>query len=150
MRVRGRRETIICSSQRSSTRSSRSRADVSDLAEVVGAEALNEAEARYLGFAEAFQVGFVQQGADELRSLEETLDRGWQVASVMPRPELTMVSEAMLDLHYRGGTMPLRVPPGRAGRLWLVRRLEIARRGVNVLDQKRQALVREAADSPSA
>lgn len=39
--------------------------------------------------------------------------------------------------------MPLRVPPGRAGRLWLVRRLEIARRGVNVLDQKRQALVRE-------
>ena len=39
--------------------------------------------------------------------------------------------------------MPLRVPPGRAGRLWLVRRLEIARRGVDVLDQKRQALLRE-------
>ncbi len=39
--------------------------------------------------------------------------------------------------------MPLRAPPGRAGRLWLVRRLEVARRGVEVLDQKRQALLRE-------
>lgn len=39
--------------------------------------------------------------------------------------------------------MPLRAPPGRAGRIWLLRRLEIARRGVEVLDQKRQALLRE-------
>lgn len=39
--------------------------------------------------------------------------------------------------------MPLRAPPGRAGRLWLVRRLEVARRGVDVLDQKRQTLLRE-------
>jgi V/A-type H+-transporting ATPase subunit D len=39
--------------------------------------------------------------------------------------------------------MPLRAPPGRAGRLWLVRRLEIAKRGVEVLDQKRQTLLRE-------
>ena len=39
--------------------------------------------------------------------------------------------------------MALRAPPGRAGRLWLTRRLEIARRGVDVLDQKRQALLRE-------
>jgi V/A-type H+/Na+-transporting ATPase subunit D len=39
--------------------------------------------------------------------------------------------------------MALRAPPGRAGRLWLARRLEIARRGVDVLDQKRQALLRE-------
>ncbi len=39
--------------------------------------------------------------------------------------------------------MPVRVAPSRAGRLWLVRRLEIARRGVDVLDQKRQTLLRE-------
>jgi V/A-type H+-transporting ATPase subunit B len=76
---------------------------VSDLAEVVGADALSEGEARYLGFAEAFQAGFVQQGADELRPLGETLDRGWQVASVLPRAELTMTSDATLAAHYRGG-----------------------------------------------
>lgn len=41
--------------------------------------------------------------------------------------------------------MPLRIPPGRAGRVWLVRRLEIARRGAELLDRKRQALLREQA-----
>jgi V/A-type H+-transporting ATPase subunit B len=76
---------------------------VSDLAEVVGADALTESERRYLGFADAFQNGFVQQAQDELRPLEETLDRGWQVASLLPRAELTMVSEAMLAAHYEEG-----------------------------------------------
>jgi V/A-type H+-transporting ATPase subunit D len=39
--------------------------------------------------------------------------------------------------------MRLRTPPGRAGRPWLVRRLEIARTGAQVLDEKRRALLRE-------
>jgi V/A-type H+-transporting ATPase subunit D len=39
--------------------------------------------------------------------------------------------------------MALRAPPGRAGRLWLVARLEIARRGAELLDRKRRALLRE-------
>ena len=41
--------------------------------------------------------------------------------------------------------MALRIPPGRAGRTWLVGRLEIARRGAELLDRKRQALLRERA-----
>jgi len=41
--------------------------------------------------------------------------------------------------------MALRIPPGRAGRTWLVGRLEIARRGAELLDRKRQALLREQA-----
>ncbi len=39
--------------------------------------------------------------------------------------------------------MRLRPPPGRAGRLWLARRLATARRGAEVLDEKRRALLRE-------
>lgn len=39
--------------------------------------------------------------------------------------------------------MAIRVPPGRAGRLWLMRRLEVAARGTDVLDQKRRTLLRE-------
>ena len=39
--------------------------------------------------------------------------------------------------------MAIRVPPGRAGRLWLVRRLEVARRGAEVLDEKRRTLLQE-------
>jgi V/A-type H+/Na+-transporting ATPase subunit D len=39
--------------------------------------------------------------------------------------------------------MALRIPPGRAGRTWLLDRLEIARRGAALLDTKRAALLRE-------
>lgn len=39
--------------------------------------------------------------------------------------------------------MPLRPPPGRSGRIWLARRLEIARRASSLLDQKRTALLAE-------
>lgn len=41
--------------------------------------------------------------------------------------------------------MPLRIPPGRAGRTWLAGRLETAGRGAALLDRKRQALLREQA-----
>jgi len=41
--------------------------------------------------------------------------------------------------------VPLRIPPGRAGRIWLVGRLETARRGADLLDRKRQQLLREQA-----
>ena len=39
--------------------------------------------------------------------------------------------------------MALRIPPGRAGRIWLLARLEIAARGAALLDRKRQVLLRE-------
>ena len=41
--------------------------------------------------------------------------------------------------------MALRPPPGRAGRLWLLHRIDSGHRGGEVLDQKRQALLREEA-----
>jgi V/A-type H+/Na+-transporting ATPase subunit D len=39
--------------------------------------------------------------------------------------------------------MPLRIPPGRAGRTWLIGRLDVAHRGAELLDRKRQALLAE-------
>ena len=39
--------------------------------------------------------------------------------------------------------MRIRQPPGRTGRLWLLRRLAVARRGHDVLEQKQRALRRE-------
>ena len=75
---------------------------VSDLAEVVGADALSARERRYLGFADAFETGFADQGRDELRTLEETLERAWRVASMLPARELTMMSESALASYYTG------------------------------------------------
>jgi V/A-type H+-transporting ATPase subunit B len=74
---------------------------IADLADVVGADALAPGERRFLDFAEAFRRDFVSQGRAEERSLDETLDRAWRVASLLPRRELSMVSEAALAAHYR-------------------------------------------------
>jgi len=38
--------------------------------------------------------------------------------------------------------MPLRVPPGRTGRPWLLHRLAVARSGADVLEEKRRTLLR--------
>ena len=75
---------------------------VSDLAEVVGADALSDRERGYLGFADSFETGFVHQGRDELRTLDGTLECAWRVASMLPPAELTMVSESALAAYYKG------------------------------------------------
>lgn len=74
---------------------------VADLAEIVGADALSAGERRYLGLADAFETGFLLQGRDETRTIDETLDRAWAVASRLPRSELSMVGADELEEHYR-------------------------------------------------
>ncbi|WP_031171641.1 V-type ATP synthase subunit B [Streptosporangium roseum] len=72
-----------------------------ELAELVGERALSITDRRYLAMAEAFEVRLLAQRGDESRSLEETFDRAWQVVSVLPRRELSMISPETLDAHYR-------------------------------------------------
>jgi V/A-type H+-transporting ATPase subunit B len=74
---------------------------VADLADVVGADALGPSERRLLEFAEAFRRDFLSQGKAEAHSLDDTLQRAWRVASLLPRRELSMVSAAALDAHYQ-------------------------------------------------
>jgi V/A-type H+-transporting ATPase subunit B len=70
------------------------------LAELVGAAALSATDRQYVAFATAFEQRLLNQGRDEHRLLEHTLDRAWQVAGVLPRRELTMLPEAQLAAHY--------------------------------------------------
>lgn len=71
-----------------------------ELAEVLGAEALAPAERRRIEFAAAMNAELIAQAPDENRSLQQTLERGWQVVSRLPRSELTMLSDAALDAYY--------------------------------------------------
>jgi V/A-type H+-transporting ATPase subunit B len=73
---------------------------VRDLAELIGAAALTDTDRSYLAFADAFNSVLVNQRVDEKRSLEETLDRAWRVASELPRRELTMVSAEDVAAYY--------------------------------------------------
>jgi V/A-type H+-transporting ATPase subunit B len=78
--------------------------EVRDLAELIGQDALTEVDRRYIAFASSLESKLMNQRRDESRSLEETLDRAWRVASELPRRELTMVSAAALERRYVGGT----------------------------------------------
>ncbi len=65
--------------------------DLRDLMAVVGEEALTDRDRKFLGFADAFEKRFVTQGKDEDRSVEETLDLGWELLGMLPEAELKRV-----------------------------------------------------------
>jgi V/A-type H+/Na+-transporting ATPase subunit B len=72
---------------------------VRELAELVGSAALGETDRHYLQLVEVFESELVDQRQDESRTLDQTLDRAWRVAAVLPRQELTMLPAALLDAH---------------------------------------------------
>jgi V/A-type H+-transporting ATPase subunit B len=72
-----------------------------ELAELLGVAALSGTDRSYLVLADAFEQRFMAQGSSEGRSIEETLDRAWDVVSELPRRELAMVSRVQLEAHYR-------------------------------------------------
>ncbi len=75
--------------------------DVRSLASVIGEEELSQVDQAYMRFGHAFETYFIGQGQNEDRSVDRTLDLGWQVLSMLPRDELTRISEALLDDYYR-------------------------------------------------
>ncbi len=88
--------------------------DVRSLASVIGEEELSPLDKTYLHFADAFEQKYVSQGEYENRSIEETLERAWQVAGVLPRSELTQLSEAHIERYYQRQAPERGQPPQRA------------------------------------
>jgi V/A-type H+-transporting ATPase subunit B len=75
--------------------------DLRALVAVVGEEALTERDRRYLDFADAFEQRFVNQGRDEDRPIERTLDLGWELLSMLPEDELTRVDPRLLSKYLK-------------------------------------------------
>jgi len=74
--------------------------DVRSLASVIGEEELTPLDNTYLKFGEAFESQFLSQKEDEERSIEDTLDIGWKILSILPREELHRVSDDEADKYY--------------------------------------------------
>ncbi len=72
---------------------------VRELTELIGVGALTAVDRAHLELADAFAVELVDQGADECRSLDTTLDRAWGVLRRLPRSALTMLPDDLLDAH---------------------------------------------------
>jgi len=65
--------------------------DLRSLSAVVGEEALTEVDRKFLRLADEFEKTFVQQGAYEDRTIEDTLNISWDLLSIMPETELKRV-----------------------------------------------------------
>jgi V/A-type H+-transporting ATPase subunit B len=74
--------------------------DLRDLVNIVGREALDERDNRYLDFAERFEQEFVDQGFETDRSIEDTLDIAWELLSMFPESELNRIDEEMIERYY--------------------------------------------------
>ncbi len=74
--------------------------DARGLASVIGEEELSPTDKRYLDFGSHFEREFLGQGANEDRTIDESLDLGWRLLSILPREELDRIDEKVLDEHY--------------------------------------------------
>jgi V/A-type H+-transporting ATPase subunit B len=74
--------------------------DVRNLVAVVGEEALTERDRRFLKFADAFEKEFVIQGRDENRSIEETLDLGWRLLTILSEGELKRIDAEHIKKYH--------------------------------------------------
>jgi V/A-type H+-transporting ATPase subunit B len=74
--------------------------DLRDLVNIVGREALSERDNKYLDFAERFEEEFVDQGFTTERSIDETLDIGWELLSTLPKEELNRIDEELIEQYY--------------------------------------------------
>jgi V/A-type H+-transporting ATPase subunit B len=74
--------------------------DVRNLASVIGEEELTPLDHKYMEFGEALERRFVSQKMNEDRTIEETLDIGWQCLSILPREELHRVTEEEIEKYY--------------------------------------------------
>jgi len=75
--------------------------DVRSLVAVVGEEALSVRDRLNLKFADVFEERFVTQGVDEDRTIEQTLDLGWELLSMFPEGELKRIDEKYIKQYYK-------------------------------------------------
>ncbi len=74
--------------------------DARALASVIGEDELSDLDKAYIEFGKKFEKYFVTQRPDENRSIDETLDLGWNLLSLLPKSALDRVNEKLLDEKY--------------------------------------------------
>jgi V/A-type H+-transporting ATPase subunit B len=75
--------------------------EAEELKVILGEAALSDMDKVFLGFAAQFEARYIAQGERENRTIEQTLDLGWELLSAFPRGELKRVREAYLDKYHK-------------------------------------------------
>ena len=71
--------------------------EMKELMSILGESALSPTDLLYAKFADEFEKRYVSQGNEENRSIEETLDLGWELLSILPRSELKRIKPEFID-----------------------------------------------------
>ena len=79
--------------------------DARSLASVIGEDELSPIDKQYLVFGNEFEHEFIGQGMDENRSMEDTLNKAWELLVLLPREELDRVNTKVLDQYYHPTTI---------------------------------------------
>ena len=76
--------------------------DAKALASVIGEDELSKEDKLLLSFGNEFEHRFLTQGSDENRTIDETLDLGWELLSMLPRNMLDRVDDKTIEKYYKG------------------------------------------------
>jgi len=71
--------------------------EAKELAAILGDAALSDVDKLYAQFAEEFERRYVSQGYETNRSIEETLDLGWELLTILPKSELRRIRDEYID-----------------------------------------------------
>ena len=74
--------------------------DAKELAVILGDAALSDTDKLYAKFADEFEKQYVSQGYETNRSIEETLELGWQLLKILPKSELKRIRDAYIEKYY--------------------------------------------------
>ncbi|NLJ49622.1 MAG: V-type ATP synthase subunit B [Candidatus Atribacteria bacterium] len=83
-----------------------------ELATILGEASLTDIDRIYMKFAEDFEVKFVKQGEYENRSIDETLNIGWELLRMLPKEELKRVHDAFIKKYYESSESPVLAQQG--------------------------------------
>lgn len=75
--------------------------EVRALSQIIGADDLSDVDKKYLEFGEAFENRFVNQAADENRTIEDTLNLGWDLLKILPEDSLDRIDPKMKKKYLR-------------------------------------------------
>lgn len=76
--------------------------EAKSLSSVIGEDELSETDKMYINFGKEFDARFLSQGKEENRTIEQTLDIGWELLRLLPKSELDRIPDEILDKYYGG------------------------------------------------
>ena len=77
--------------------------EAKELAVILGESALSDTDKAFVKFTNAFEEKYVAQGFETNRTIEETLNLGWELLKILPRTELKRIRDEYLEKYLPAG-----------------------------------------------